>query len=105
MMPESSRHALVTRLYQLDRATRLYRSTLLEFPGVADRFGWDTLCDLSDRTAAQTRIVLERSETARGMDCDLDMPPPFITRDLDEKIRARRALLAPRPRRPGMDLH
>lgn len=106
MMPaEQSRTILLELLFLLDRAARLYRSSIIDGPTEIEPYGWGQLCDLTERTATQTRLVLERSRKPETMDFTLLPPESFTAPTLAAKIRARRALRMTRPSRSGMDLH
>ncbi|QBB69343.1 hypothetical protein ELE36_02555 [Pseudolysobacter antarcticus] len=109
--PIQFRPILIDLLDSLRRVSRIYRSTVLYAPTYVEAPGWDALCALAERTAAQThRILDDTTAEQRGMDCELRPPVPTMSDHLGEKIRARRALSAPRPlehgrRAPRMGLH
>jgi len=102
LSPEVTRPTLSELLHTLDRATRLYRDSIKQAPGEFDRLGWSTLSDLAERTAEQTRLVLNRTTMLDRSHYDFEPPLAFVDRALGTRLRERRertpSPVAPRPR-------
>lgn len=104
MTPDVARPTLSELLYTLDRATRLYRESIKHAPGEFDQLGWTTLSDLAERTAEQTRLVLNRTSMPDRSHYTHEHEPPlaFVDRALGIRLSERRERLrgtsAPRPR-------
>lgn len=103
MMPEPNefRPVLLELLDALRRVARIYRSSILYAQVFIEAPGWDNLCALAERTANQTRIILDETRQPRGRDCELRLSPPSVSATLEEKMRARRALQMSPPQQYG----
>ena len=111
MMPEPAefRPVLLDLLDALRRVARIYRSSILHAPVFIEAPGWDNLCVLAERTANQTRVILDDTRHLQDRDCELRLSPPSVSATLGEKMRARRALqMSPSPQHgcaPRKGLH
>lgn len=101
MTPDHVRPLLSDLIGAIERTSRAYHVIILHAPGAARGAaleGWPELCEAAHETAARARM-LER------FDLEESAPPTFLAHELADRLRARRALNQPAPRRPGMRLH
>jgi hypothetical protein len=104
MMPEQVRSSLTELLRILNNANLDCKNAIIQAPGV-DRFGLGFLGDLAGFTAVQTQRVLEQATGKTGWDATLPELTPDLSKNLAERMRARREALARQEVIPGYRLH
>lgn len=104
MMPELVRSSLTELLRNLHNANRECNNALIQAPGI-DRFGLDFLGALTDFTAAQTQRVLEQATGRTDWNATLPELTPDLSKNLAERMRARREALARQEVIRGYRLH
>ncbi len=108
--PDEIRPLLHELLYVIERTQRVYRSTFVHAPPPDRGDGFARLIDLADRTAHQTRTVLDADSAARSPAYEFRPFGPFLGPTLAQRMRARR-MASPPPMpppsspRPGRSLH
>jgi hypothetical protein len=104
MMPEQVRFSLTELLRNLHSANLECNNAIIQAPGI-DRFGLDFLGALTGFTAVQTQRVLEQATGKSGWDATLPELTPDLSKNLAERMRARREALARREAIRGYRLH